>query len=880
MQIRSKSQNLFFLLLMTLSVITLSLMPKVVNAEGESLNNPESTVVMKEVKLIIDRVTEEKSGEGYFIVKANFLNKNEVGFQNNLPFSYYFKFTKEQLGIFMPQNGKILETFKEKLVITVSLPEDSILFQGDVTAFMAENVNELEKENAFIFDVRHYTLYLESLVEDLGINENQRGVDLNVTLESMRILEDNNEYYMYDFKDAEDNLNQTELGLDRLVFQNRRVMSSEHPEGENLVGKRVRIWGVVSTTDSKTIEARKWIILDQEYEGTKTETFGPEKTIYGYFQNENSETEVEYAGNKAKLFTFFDFNGKKYDIVVPRLANFPSRLKTLVPYKITGSVSGSSGSTELLLFTSYEELEDDFEYRDSEIVSFYGTIEEQLTSQDSTLSDSSARVTYNFAYQNKNYVAVFDTELLGKSKALEIQDLKGQIVISGIVTTHSNIRYISVLSYEYVSEVVATEYADLGKFQEEETLKQKTFSGNIIQYVDTFKVGLDMYQIYYFLTKEGFRIQIASKVEDQIGLYAGDSVSINVFYSKELYEQGLYIVSAIERSESLFVKHRGTVTSIIEEGTTTCTVNFKTVTGATMKTVIDSNNGKSCESLTNEYIEIYGKESISNEHGMIFLTKYYYVLPKENGILKVEGDRSVTFNGYIQKVIKTTSTSMIVLATNQYGYEEYLELDATYMDSMLTKLDVSLNYLYKTELSFTGYRMDSGVIFVMDLGFIEIPKEYPASVDYKFEILDYFPNMNHWEGVLDISDLGGQANQLMLVTKSDKFVLFADSDTRALIEANLKEYVCLRGEYREGGKPYWTGQIVVYDFVVEKCSDGAEPENIPQKRPDPQKEAHYTYQYHDDPKEFIYGNAILEALYFPEVIESKDSPPVESGLKK
>lgn len=651
--------------------------------------------------------------------------------------------------------------------------------------------------------------------------------------------------------------------VERITFR-EQDLGAKFPR-QNLVGSKFLASGSMFTSDDKNVLVKSWVSIDDERNASNDavgEVTGETKTYYGEFKHAIAETMED--GSYIIDAKFVDFDGKEY------IARFDSRFVKNMPdlYTVTfkstvqAEPKGLDGDHPVLQVKSYTVEQDNFEFRTDEIVSTVGQV-------GNLINRANGRMTYEFLDGKKKYIAVFDQEVLGEGFMSE--SLKGKsLELTGVVYKEVDSVYLGVMGYRdpYKSGVVGSTTNGMTSY---------SFEGTVT-YLLSYTEKEAMYKVITSNGEERTVVFSKELLKDKLptqSLIGKNFNFVTMYKGKTLNANTKLLVGNFSMSNaSSFTQDRGKFIKVMERSASSVIFEFESIEGGRYNVLLTTESVEKFggeKALTGKVATLYGKESTYRDERIF---DAFLITPVNSSHFNKNDAETVSFTGFIQKVSQRDSKGITFLVTNQYGQSEYIYFETDFLASKFPAA-VSLSSMMKTEVTVSGYRLSNGKIMVKDFNFPKIPTEYPDEIKPKYEDPEYFPNMKGFTGILDVSDIGG--THLMLVTASDKYLLNGKPEVLKQIENNLRNIVYLRGEYREAGAPYWTGEIKVYDIQVldNNTNTITKPIGSPvgDLIPDPQKEAHHTIQIPTElPKEYKYGHGIPEALYIPEAPMPKDIP--------
>lgn len=648
--------------------------------------------------------------------------------------------------------------------------------------------------------------------------------------------------------------------INRITFK-RSNLNDKFPL-DNLMNSTLMVAGPITSSDNHTLEVRDWLPFEQgEIEQPPAEA--PELfDLHGEFGNflfqENRDTTTLY------YYEFTDFDGKKYIGVIDNMkieGDF-DRYQMDGKFSIKVESIGDEGSKPIVKIHSITKQSDDFEFKTDETVSIVGNVGKRINS-------NGHRHTYEFEANGHTYYAVFDNEVLGNS--FLTKDYTDKVLeITGVVYKEGNSVFLGVMGYR--NPYASDDYGQVGEIGNTKFEQITATPVYLVSYTDT-----DI--AYKVVTSEGLEHTFVFNKAVLKEKFPKDSVLGKQFdflvgFNSTYKAQNSYVVmNYIATSGQGFEQDRGKFVKIVEQSSSAIIYEFESIEGGRYKVLVNRSSADVVggpSELVGTVATIYGKENIY-KNDRIF--DVYMLTPVNTSHVNKQENDTVTFRGKVEKITARDNKGITLFAQNQYGQSEYLYIETEFLKDKFPA-SIPLEDIISHEITVTGYRMNNGVLLVKDIGFPKVPAEYPDELKPLWEDPEYFPNMKGFTGILDISDIGG--SHLMLITSNDKYLLNGKPEVMKQIEDNLRNIVYLRGEYREAGAPYWTGEIKVYDIQVLDTDTNTiiKPigEPVHDIIPDPQKPAHDTIQINELPKEYPHGKAIPEAKYFPEVPQAKDVP--------
>lgn len=842
-----------------------------VQGERNPLNN-KLVFEIKEHVTPLDKDYNLKSEDKVFVAK---LHKEQRFFkdfkQNTIPSNlweaeFHLKFSKEELNHMFPMND---DNFKGAL-IAVELGSD---VEAKIKKNNFQSTDYVKKDRTKIqLGVKSFLWIPNEYFKD-----KQEWVEGEFYLDEMVHMKndkaddgvvDEAGVYMY----RSSTLNAYTLGanidykgsISHLRFHNPRVLgeNAEKEQGEkhpyaNIAGSTVKVVGVVR--GDGTLDVRWLSIVEKgQYETSDKEQYLNPYTIYG--TTTKTSKQEEYRGSMYQVMYLRTFDDEVYKMYYKR---GDSRMIVNANYQVevVDMVRTSEGKAVEVL--SYTEMDNNLNVKIDSVVSITGTLHEK-----DSVSTSGIAI-HSFDSDGVVYKALFDKSMMKQDFGKLSKGMK-EIELTGVTSMINGHVYITVIAYRELN--VASNLGSEGYIK-----------GTFTKLISRQAEG----DLYEFITYNGELITIAVTKKSKLGLLIGKSGTVHY----KGVGKKRYALSFEE--EYLSETYTGVVTAETDISSgTTVTLKFKTIEGRVMKVVLNRGSynalGGASGGLVGKHLQLTGKMiNIKNE--MVLEVFGAVIVDSKVATTNIKGNLSASFRGKVYKEVSRTSQSITVLAKNQYGQSEKLIFSFEFTKENSKRIELSLKYLMQSEISITGYRLKTGEIMVEDFGFQKVPTERPDERKPMWESPEYFPNMNGWEGMLDISDLGGEEGQIMLIVKNDKYILNGKKEVMALLEKNLRKMVYLRGEYREAGAPYWTGEIKVYDIqplgVDGNTITKPKGEEVHDRVPPPDKDAIHTLQFHDDPKKFDWGSGIPEALYFPEepeIPQTKDDgiPQMKDEYKK
>lgn len=700
------------------------------------------------------------------------------------------------------------------------------------------------------------------LLSGAGKNE----VHEAVKLDSMRFLEEG--VYQYDV--TRQFYNKPEI--DRVVFYNSRL-KTKHPVDQNLADGMIMVSGIISTSDNKTMEVHDWIFIEEGEpkgtENTPAATYEIHGQVVSYLYKEttgaNGRDYVEWV-------EFEDSDGKRYLARWNPAVLDKKRAPSKGYYTFTVSTITNQSSKPMVNIESVLERAQNFEFKTDDVVALTGYVGKNVSGNNAK-TDGTTVVTYEFVSKERTYYASFDSTILGNYN--DLWKLSGKsLELTGVVYKKENKVFLGVMGYR-------DPFADSNY---KEGIDKNKSSRNIISATPVHIIShTDKQSSYKVVTKDGlehtfiFDSSLMKKFPNRNLI--SETFNFTVIHNEASKKSGVYYVVDMTPAESQeFATDRGLFVKLVKSSASTHTFLFESVNGAKYNVIMNNasvDTAGGAKQITGSTANIYGNHR--TVEGVRLFDVYMYS-PLNVGHINKNTSDKVSFRGKIQKVVSRDNKGIMFYGTNQYGQSEYFYMEKDFLGS---KFPVSTTFeeLFGYEISVSGYRMKDGAILVNDFGYSKVPKHFPAELKPLVEAPVKFPNLKGWTGILDISDIAGEEGQLMLITATDKYILHGKANVMKDVEKNLRNIVYLRGEYREAGKPYWTGEIEVYDlqFVDKDTNTIVKPigQEVDDIIPDPQKEAIHTLQPHKKPKEFEFGSAIPEALYFPELPQVAD--PIPNG---
>lgn len=623
---------------------------------------------------------------------------------------------------------------------------------------------------------------------------------------------------------------------------------------DNLVNATLLIQGVIATSDNKTLSVRDWLTLEtvaSETEVTKSKTYEIHGTIAGVLFE-------EVVGKDTILWAeLVDYDGKKYLTRWNRSKHSITSRKFAGEYTLEVSTITRDTVKPVVEVESIQKRPDDFEFKTDEVVSLMGTVGELVNSH-------SSRNTYKFNADGKIYYAVFDSEIVGTNDANS--KLSGKALeLTGVVNKQNDLIYLGVMGYR--DPYAADKY---GKYTHptDSTIKIDAVKATPV-YLVSYTDNASAYRVVTSAGVEHTFVFDKNTLKDKFPTknIIGEEFNFTIWFDDNTKSQNAYLVASMSSTgENGFEQDRGKFLKVVKTSSSTTIFSFESIKGGVYNVLLNSASVAKmggAKKVIGQTATIYGHQSATSGERIFDV---YMLTPVNVPHANTQKNEVATFTGKVEKISSRDPKGLTLFAANQYGQSEYLYIETDFLKAKFPA-SIPLEDIVSHEITVTGYRLANGVLLVQDFGFPKVPTYYPDAIKSKIEAPEYFPNLKGFTGILDISDIGG--SHLMLITSTDKYILNGKPEVMALIEDNLRNIVYLRGEYREAGSPYWTGEIKVYDIqpLDSNTNTIKNPigEPVHDLIPDPSKDAHQTIQLHDLPEEFEFGSAIPEAKYFPEI---------------
>lgn len=541
------------------------------------------------------------------------------------------------------------------------------------------------------------------------------------------------------------------------------------------------------------------------------------------------------------LIFMTSFTDKSYEIV------FSGKVAPKVGEKVFFNVVETSNVTDSKRYqgVSYGKLTDVNDYQDGEVVTIYGKPEKLIRKSDGVNI-------YQVVVGKERIAVSFSKEILGSKYKADVSNKFLEMV--GVVSiqeddspllTLANFRE-SGLSNEY-------EVADKGALvrKGEVTILQRTKRN-------------EREDVYDVMTEQGNRFaltfsRMTLKKRFSEENLTGKTIQTTFSYVGKLEKKGGKVLSYTLLKKNQFDKARVTLKRVVRETDSSIVVSVKDADGKNYDVVLskESWNRTSVDRLKGKTLYLEGQERTLG--GKVYFDAYSLKSTPKPTFNSQDND-TVTFEGKVLK--ETTANGMrAFLVKNPYGKTETLLLDEEYYGA---KMEVGKDVIV------TGYKVKGGILVTQKNDYV-LPKDGPNKSKPLYQNTQSFPNLRGYHGVLDV--LTVDTSHLMLITSSDQFLLSGEENVLKKIEANLRKQVYLRGEYRESAKPYWTGELKVYDFkVVGEGNTFVKPDMQPVLEPigGPDKDAHETIQLPTEPPLKIHvGRGIVESKYQPIVLRGE-----------
>lgn len=713
-------------------------------------------------------------------------------------------------------------------------PMQSGILKGKTLKIQAVPTAPLETTNASLLWIKDWELY---------------GVDPSLTSETVKVTGidfQEGEFIQYEVEPFGD------TGINRISFK-KSTLGGLFPT-DNLVNSTLLIQGVMATSDNKTLSIRDWMPLEtiaNDVEVTKPGTYEIHGTISGSLFE-------EVVGKDTILWAeLVDYDGKKYLTRWNRSKHSFTNRNFAGEYTLEVSTITQDTAKPVVEVVNVQKRPNGFEFKTDEVVSLMGTVGELVNSH-------ASRNTYKFNADDKTYYAVFDSEIVGTNDANA--KLSGKsLELTGVVNKQNNLIYLGVMGYR--DPYAADNYGKV-THPTDATIKMDAVRATPV-YLVSYTDNASAYRVVTSAGVEHTFVFDKKMLKENFPTknIIGQEFNFAIWFDENTKSQNAYLVASMSSTgKNGFEQDRGKFLKVVENSSSATIFSFESIKGGTYNVLLNSASVAKmggANKVTGQTATIYGHQSTASGERIFDV---YMLTPVNVPHANAQKNEIATFTGNVEKISSRDPKGLTLFATNQYGQSEYLYIETDFLKDKFPA-SIPIEDIVSHEISVTGYRLANGVLLVQDFGFPEVPTYYPNEIKSKIEAPEYFPNMKGFTGILDISDIGG--SHLMLITSTDKYILNGKPEVMAQIENNLRNIVYLRGEYREAGSPYWTGEIKVYDIqpLDSNTNTIKNPigEPVHDLIPDPQKDAHHTIQLHDLPDEFEFGSAIPEAKYFPEI---------------
>lgn len=539
------------------------------------------------------------------------------------------------------------------------------------------------------------------------------------------------------------------------------------------------------------------------------------------------------------LIFMTSFTDKSYEIV------FSGKEAPKVGEKVFFNVVDASNVTDSERYQgiSYGKLSDVNDYQDGEVVTVYGKPEKLVRKSD-------GMNVYQVLVGKERLTVSFSKEILGAKYKSDVSNKFLEMV--GVISIQENDSPLLTLA-NFRESGLSNEY----EAAEKGTLVRK---GEVTILQRTKRNERE--DVYDVMTEQGNRFaltfsRVTLKKHFSEENLTGKTIQTTFSYKGALEKKGGKVLSYTLLKKNQFAKARVTLKNIVSETDSSIVVSVKDADGKRYEVVLSKEawNRTSVNRLKGKTLYLEGQERTVG--GKVYFDAYSLKNTPKPTFNSQDND-TVTFEG---KVLKETASSNGVkafLVKNPYGKTETLLFDEEYYGA---KVEVG------KDIVVTGYKVKGGIL-VTSKNDYRLPKDGPSKRKPLYQDPKSFPNLRGYHGVLDV--LTVDTSHLMLITSSDQFLLSGEESVLKKVEANLRKKVYLRGEYRESAKPYWTGELKVYDFkVLGEGNTFVKPDMQPVLEPigGPDKDAHETIQLPSEPPLKIHvGRGIIESKYQPIVL--------------
>lgn len=651
----------------------------------------------------------------------------------------------------------------------------------------------------------------------------------------------------------------------RITFS-KDLLGEYYPE-ESLIGKQLNIIGF-EQDQSRFLEVSQWSEIEV---GEPDNITLKERKIYHGTLKELTFTKEYDNSSRVKERTFIleDFEGNKHVVIFDdeNLSSMPDEEDVGRKIKLDATEENVDSNNPFLYAYDFDFQRSDYHYGGDEIVALVGTITYKYDSAKHN------RSVYQFDSGGKTYIAVFDKEVLGD--AYTSTDLTGkEIELTGYTELDNNVLYMAVMGWRYTDNL--SDYGDGMEYEYEgETFNFQVLNGTIVDVIAETEDDI----IYRILSEENgaghFVVFTKELLGEHFPTYSliGENVRLETIYNDEevTYDTPFFVISWATTEYRKMDKDRGVFLELLETSDSSYVYLFKSINNREYKVQINTETivkmGVEPEDILESSFWIYGYEKSWYNQRIFDMYAIYGVEDSFNEqtspdvviqgtlLLKLEGE-----NPYDKP---------IYYLQNQYGENTLITFERKYLEG-----NYPLEDLIGKEIVIKGYLNSQDIVTVKEWQIIEIPEEYPVDREDYYQDPLNFPNLKGYKGMLSV--LYTDKPYLVLITAYDTYLLSGDKEVMREVEDNLGKLVYLRGEQSEISIPYWTGQMKVYDIKpldTEEYNIIIQPKSkpLPDLVPDPQKDAVDTIQLPTEtPKDYLYGEGIIEAKFFPEYIPVKD----------
>lgn len=665
----------------------------------------------------------------------------------------------------------------------------------------------------------------------------------------INIKEETSNYIIYTIQDNS--------GRNRTIRFDKETLGDKFPT-DSLLNQKIHLSG---DRFSSYVNVKYWTLIDTKKDNTDSNIIENKKIIVN---GKLGKDITSVSNTKYREYEFVSFNNEKYILYFDynKVRRFPEKDWMGISLEIEGTIDGNaSNTTKIINVSKFTIIDETFSDEKNIVISETGYFTKLIGKTDNIM-------TLEFKTDmGRVYNAVFSTsEVIDNFPLHYINDVEASV--HGVVYNSNGTLYLGVLGYSFKN-------LSNGNVPISKELKEQGFNGVMFMATPFLLLSEDDETISYYVvdaTENRYIINFSKSVlgnKMPKNSLIGSTILINAIYKDygDMSTNPLMVLSWSIESDRLFTTDKGKIVRLEKETATTSTYLFKPTYGASYEIVITNElrdtilNASQLTELDGMTVSIYGRKSKYKDITK-FIVSAINELPEEF-VDEIQGDNQ-TFTGVVSQLLSKTNYGTTYQMSNPYG-----QFAVVYF----SKDELKHNYpnekdIINKELVVQGYTYSNGVILVQKYSFKEIAEEYPSYAPM-FDDVQYFPNLKGFTGKLGVFTI--DTSRLILTTNKFSYTLVGSKEVMDKLENNLGNLVYLRGEFTSQGNPYWRGQIKVYDISVicSGCNTIIKPDAEPvlEMKPDPMKPAIHTLQPSVRPKDFEYGDAIIESLYIPIKIE-------------